>query len=323
MPGRLLPAGGAALALSLAACAGQDTPRARCIANALAQPGLHNGVAIYNDEDGTAHSVAANWRGRFRLAMHHDYHVASLTKPLVAHAIAQRIAAGEFDLDTPIERLLGQELAFDPETGRTTVRHLLQHTGRIGHPDDLDPLWTRGSGTPSTPDCRAAAAYVAGLPPETKLGGQTFYSNAGYCLLGELLLRTPTETSEPVVLPAILRQPFGAAGGWHAPLPGVHAALKATLPLILLPPSSAPLPDGSWYSYGWRWWPEPRMMGTHWTHTGRLPGLLAVALTDGTDKLLIAHFDGDPPDFQAAAAAFGEEAWQCVSYDDRDGGVEE
>lgn len=53
-----------------------------CVAEAPNQPGLINGTAY----------GSANFRGRWRLISGHRYKAASLTKPLVAHAIRLLIA---------------------------------------------------------------------------------------------------------------------------------------------------------------------------------------------------------------------------------------
>jgi len=238
----------------------------------------------------------------------YEYQVASLTKPIVAHAIRKQIKAGKLHLNTAVADVLERDIAFEKEAGDVTIQQLLQHTG--GHSyGDSDPLWIRGSES-TGPDCRAAAEYVA--RHRKNPGGRISYSNAGYCLLGEVLKKVSPATLDHDLVIDIIHTPLGAAGGWVSTLPEVHAKLRETFPLDLLEPPPLPLVDGSWYAYGWRWWPEPQM-GAQWTHTGRLPGLLAVALADGTDTLMVAHFQGDPPDFQRAAAEFGRSAWPCMS----------
>lgn len=298
------------LGVALGGCASESPDRAQCVRSALTQPALDNGAAVFTGDDGTARSVSATWRSRFRLALRHEYPVASLTKPLIAHAVARHIAAGDFGLDTPIADAL-DEIAFHPDTGRITIRQLLQHSGGLGRPDGLDPLWTRGPGTGTHPDCRAAAVYVAGLPPDASLTGRTFYSNAGYCLLGELLAQVAMDGPEDERIRALTTQPLGGAGAWIAPLEDVYDGLRATLPLTHLEPSAVPLEDGSWYGYGWRWQPVAGR-GAPWMHAGRLPGVLSVALTDGDGRLVVAHFDGDPADALGAAARFGAAAWPCM-----------
>ncbi len=287
-------------------------PQATCVVDALQQSGLRNGVAAFIEHDGTTKTVHASWLGWLRLFINRSYPAASLTKPRLAKVLRQQIDVNRIGLDDPIQSLLPVH-AFTGEGVRAiTVRHLLQHTAGFGTIGNLDPLWYRGDST--GPNCAEAGRFVLTLPTQREPGVHTEYSNAGYCLLADILLRQEELTPDNDILEPkfrrLLRTEFGGAGGWKAPLPVLHAELFSTLPLERLPSPTEPLTDGSWYSYGWRWWPE-RQSGSPWTHTGRLPGFLAVALTDGRNQLLVAHFDGDPPDYHAVAQRFGRLAWAC------------
>lgn len=301
-------------------CSTQETPRTRCIAGALRQPGLHNGVAAFTDSDRRTRLAHANWIGGLRLARDQRYAAASLTKPLVALEIKRLVDTRNIGLDTPIHTLLEDHTlhASNSNAGNRsgiTVRHLLQHTAGLGHPAGLDPLWHHGTQAHPVADCHAAGRYALTHHSGVVPGEKTEYSNAGYCLLGEIVLNQAASTPGTDLTPDLQRalaSAYGGAGGWYGPLPALHRALLRTLPLEALPSPAQPLADGSWYNYGWRWWPSPDA-GTHWTHTGRLPGLLAVALTDGQDRLLLAHFDGNPSDYHAAAARFGRQAWACMT----------
>lgn len=301
--------------LLIIGCTREDVySRRACVAEALIQPSLQNGVAAFTETDGSTSSVGTSWHSKFRLQTNHPYHVASLTKLLVAAEIRNLIHAGSIELNTPVASLLPDHAFTGDNTRRITVRHLLQHTSGFGHPKSRDPLWYRQNTTPE-PDCAAAARYLLTVPTEHPPGEQTSYSNTGYCLLAEVLLHLDTQQPSAGTLDApfrrVLQSPYGGAGGWRASLPSAYAALHSTLPLEVLPHPPHPLSDGSWYNHGWRWWPQLQA-GAPWTHTGRLQGFLAVALTDGRDRLLVAHFDGDPADFHATAARFGKQAWACM-----------
>lgn len=299
----------------LAASCGRpaEDDRTVCLVAALQQPGLAHGVVAYSQTGGTMQTAAGDMVGRVRLALDWHYEAASLTKPRVAYAVRRMVESGQLQLDDTAASLLPGFRFGGAGTQQITVRHLLQHTAGLGYPPGRDPLWYRGGAHEGDPDCAAAARHALRYRTRHVPGVHATYANAGYCLLGEVLLRRADDAGvQPAELEDVLRSPLGAAGGWQAPLPEIHRALAATLPPAMLPSPAEPLPDGSWYAYGWRYWPRPDA-GAPWTHTGRLPGMLAVALSNGRDQLIVAHFDGDPADYHAAAARFGRQAWPCMS----------
>lgn len=299
------------LLLACCGCASRaESPRAACVTDALAQPGLRNGVAAFTGQDGGVELAAAGMQGWLRLQTGREYAAASLTKPRVAFAIRRLVDAGRIDLDARASTILRQHGFTGSGASGITVRQLLQHTAGLEHPPRRDPLWFRdGPGAPDA-DCAAAGHYVLQLPVASMPCQRTRYSNAGYCLLGSIVLASADGVDMDPLHP-VLRSSLGGAGGWRGSLPELYAGLRQTLPTSTLPSPAEGLPDGSWYSWGWRYWPWPQA-GAPFTHTGRLPGMLAVALTDGNDALLVAHFDGDPADYQRAAARFGREAWACM-----------
>ena len=295
--------------LTCAGCVGRpDTPRAACVAKALVQPGLENGVAVFSNGHDGLEVAARNFSGWWQLRTGYRYKAASLTKPRLAHVIRRSVEVGELSLDARVTDLLPEYVFSGAGTTGITLRHLLQHTAGLGQPGGWDPLWYRGDETKA--DCESAGHYILQFAVESHPGEATKYSNAGYCLLSEVVRRVPQLAGDPIQ--EVLRSDLGGAGGWRAPLLEIHAGLARTLPTTRLPQPPGTLPDGSWYSWGWRYWPE-RHAGAPWTHTGRLPGILAVALSDGQQTLLVAHFDGDPEDYHEAAARFGQAAWPCMT----------
>lgn len=287
-----------AMVLLFAGCKPQELdPRMSCIKGALKQPDLADGVAVFTTLEGPR-EVSAGWlnsrTGDSVLDM------ASLTKPLVAAEVRRRVRAGSLDLEQPIQELLPGAV-FVPETASITVRQLLQH--RAG--------FDRSSGDPlflSSPlSCSLAARDVLRRRPERNPGQQVIYSNAGYCILGEILLRQPAG-ADPGLIRA-LRSPLGAAGGWRGSLRQLHASLSATFPLTELPEDPS-LRDGSHYAYAWRSWPTGE--GPRWTHFGRLPGMLSLAVSDGEGELLVAHFRGDPENVDEASLAAAKSLWRCM-----------
>ena len=276
--------------------------RTACISSALDQPDLKNGVAVFTSADGgigEARTGMLNFRDGNTVL-----DVASLTKPLVAAEVRRRIEHGMLALDEPASKLL-RAFRFTPETATITVQQLLQHRAGFDR-SGYDPLFAS-----ERPSCRGAAVDVLARPPELAIGGQTVYSNAGYCVLGETLLTQPSGI-DPDLLMA-LKSPLGAAGGWRGSLRSLHSALTLSMPFADLEAEPA-LPDGSHYAFAWRSWPVSAE-GPRWTHFGRLPGILSLALSDGRSTLLVAHFQGDPGDVDAASLAASGALWRCMSVE--------
>ncbi len=279
---------------------GDEGARVSCVEQALRQPGLEQDVAVFTAEDGGVAQAKVGWL-TFRNA-DSVLPMASLTKPLVAGEVRRRVDRGELRLEQPVGALL-PGVAFVPETASITVRQLLQH--RAGFDRSFrDPLF---ASTP--PNCHAAARDVLQRRPELGVGQQVLYSNAGYCVLGDILLSTPSGL--PADLRLALDAPLGAAGGWTGTLHQLHRALSRTLPLVDLP-ADVVLPDGSHYAYGWRRWPAA-VEGPSWSHFGRLPGMVSLALSDGRGTLLVAHFLGDPQDVDATSLAASHALWRCMA----------
>jgi len=300
--GRSLLLAGAAVVL-LGGCQ-PASERSQCVEQVLASFTLPSGTAVFTDTDGTlgyAPRTPSGWMRKQR-----QWPAASLTKPLVAAEIRRLIEADALRLDTPVAQALGRTHGrYDPALGHTTVRHLLQHTAGLDRASSGDPLWREDG----EPDCSAAAARLLQGPLDYPPGQRVAYSNAGYCVLGEILKRHAPRLDRD--MRRVLQSGLGAAGGWSSPLDTLHGRLRSTLPIPPLAPM-ARLADGSYYTYGWRYWPAHQRTGAPWTHTGRLPRMLAVALSDGADALLVAHFSGDPADWEAASQDFNRKAWQCM-----------
>lgn len=295
--------GAAVLAFTILATSGcartEVSSRSSCVEGALDQPGLSDGVAVFTAEDGTTQDVHSGWLnlkdGDSVLDM------ASLTKPLVAAEIRRRIGSGQLGLNQPIGELLPEERVA-PETGSITLRQLLQHQAGFDR-STVDPLFLF-----SRPSCVIATQYVLRRAPDKVAGQQVIYSNAGYCILGQILMKHP-EGIDPGLLRG-LQSPLGAAGGWRGTLREFHAAVSSTMPLAELSPDPG-LPDGSHYAYAWRSWPA-NSDGPRWSHFGRLPGMVSLAVSDGKRQLLVAHFKGDPEDVDRSSLLAAKALWHCM-----------
>lgn len=270
-----------------------------CLQSALRQPELAGGRVLVGERSG--HRLFVDLGDGSIARSPRPLRMASLTKPMVAGEIRKRVDDGALSLDAPLSDLLPGH-AFAAPTGAVTLRQLLQHQGGFDR-SHLDPVLID-----ERKACLAGVAYVVGRPPEQRPGRSILYSNVGYCLLGEILLRDPRGL--PVALQQALHGPLGGAGGWRASLGETYDALRRTLPVQDLP-SRITLPDGSYYGYGWRHWPA-KSGSPAWTHFGRLPGMVSVSATDGNDRLLVAHFGGDPADPEKAGQQAIRQLWRCV-----------
>ena len=285
----------------IGACAGRKDERTKCVEAALEFPALSEGVAVFDDMSGqVVEARSGYWISRNG---HSPMMMASLTKPLVAQEVRRRVSSEELSLNQSI----GDVLAIPDlsrETKVVTIQQLLQHRGGFDR-HVVDPLFATASSS-----CHSAVAEVLSRKPDYLPGTATIYSNSGYCVLGEILMQSVSSTPLDATLEAALKSQLGAAGGWVGSLQDLHAALKKGFPLVELEPSPT-LPDGSHYAYGWRSWPSSPVHA-RWTHFGRLPGMVSIALTDGKDALLVAHFLGNPLDVEATSEELGQRLWLCM-----------
>lgn len=270
-----------------------ERERGDCLVDAMRATGLKQGVMVHATLDGDDFVVRQQLLPL--MGAHAQLPMASLTKPLVAWQVRQQIQAGRMRLDQPI----GELMPASAHAQSITVQHLLQHQAGFDR-SVHDPLFW-----PGPPSCRRAAADVLSRPAELPVGGQVVYSNAGYCVLGEVLLRHGWGGA----LTPVLAEPLGAAGAWQGSVDALSQRLLEQLPLAMLP-SAQHLPDGSHYAYGWRYWPQRTVW--RWTHYGRLPGMVSIAASDGAATVLVVHFSGDPPDYEAVAVAYLEQVQRCL-----------
>ena len=115
------------------------------------------------------------------------FHVASVTKSLLATGVLRLVTEGLIELDAPASRYL-PDLSFEnPWKGLAdvTVRHLLDHTSGLNDAHMCQMFSER-----PRPDTPLMAAFPE---PETQLrirsrpGSRFSYSNMGYTLLGMII----------------------------------------------------------------------------------------------------------------------------------------
>jgi CubicO group peptidase (beta-lactamase class C family) len=129
------------------------------------------------------------------------FHLASVSKPFVATAVASLAAArgaGDqvLDLDAPIGAWVPEFTLADGRAGEVTARGLLTHSS--GLPDVSDYGW-------HDPDALSEfARSLAGWRLQAEPGSRFAYSNAGFELLGLLLSRVTGTTFEDAVRRQVL-----------------------------------------------------------------------------------------------------------------------
>lgn len=111
------------------------------------------------------------------------FHMASVTKPLVASAVMQLVEQGRIELDAPLLRYMPDFLLADPRGREITIRQLLTHTA--GLPDVENYEWD----APQY-DSEALARYLRSLSSLRLLsapGARFAYSDIGFNVLGALI----------------------------------------------------------------------------------------------------------------------------------------
>ena len=141
------------------------------------------------------------------------YPVASLTKPVTAAAVMALIERGDLYLDEPIRRWLPEFAT--PTSGaarrQVTARELLCHVSGLPKDDpELPALFAREA--PFAAIVESAAAVPQEAPPGTRV----IYSNAGYWVLGGLVVAASRAPFAEVATQLVLR-PAGLTGSTFTP----------------------------------------------------------------------------------------------------------
>ena len=125
----------------------------------------------------------------------HMFHMASVSKPVVAVAVMQLVEAGKVDLDAPITTYLPGFTLDDDRLPGVTVRRLLAHTS--GMPDVQNFQWR----SPEN-DAGALDRWVMAQGGKKLLftpGEDREYSNLGFEILGAMVARVSGESFEAYV----------------------------------------------------------------------------------------------------------------------------
>jgi CubicO group peptidase (beta-lactamase class C family) len=128
------------------------------------------------------------------------FHMASLTKPLVATSIMQLVERGVVGLESPVVEYLPYFRLRDVRYETITVGQMVNHTS--GMPDVRDYEWSN-----PVYDDGALERYVRSLTDETLMatpGEEYHYSNMAYEVLGDVISKVSGDTFESYVEGQIL-----------------------------------------------------------------------------------------------------------------------
>jgi N-acyl-D-amino-acid deacylase len=144
--------------------------------------------------------------------------IGSISKPITALAVLKLVSKSKLGLDEPafaktgLEPFLRNGEQVDARLGKTTVRHLLQHT--TGYDEKMSGNFTvdvrtvaRAMGK-SLPVPEDIVRYYMGRPRTEEPGSRYAYDNAGYLSLGRLIAKVSGQPYETYVRENIL-SPLG------------------------------------------------------------------------------------------------------------------
>ncbi len=199
-------------------------------------------MAVGRVEDG----VVADLHGH-NADQHTRFRIASMTKSFTAAAVLKIRDAGVWRLDDPISRWVPETIGLVGPTSDSpaiTLRHLMSMAAGMSTDDpwgdrllDLDPAGFR-----SVMSSPATFAVVPGTGMQ--------YSNFGYALLGEAILRATRRTAQRYITDELLNPLGMGATTWS--VPSTHD-FAAPAPRSEQLPELEPLADGAFAPMGGLW----------------------------------------------------------------------
>ncbi len=197
---------GQALLPAMTRCDGPSDPRIDELARWAQRHGLPGVQIAHVDAQGQRLGCASGW-SRFApfpepMRIDHRMRYASLSK-LLTIALALRMeAAGRLHSQDRVTDLLGIDGEFaDPRWREITVAQLMNHTAGFDRELGGDPMFA------PDPWCPDRLDRLKTLRLDHPPGSRFAYSNVGYCLLGQVLVRTgggPLQqlTEREILMPA-------------------------------------------------------------------------------------------------------------------------
>lgn len=140
--------------------------------------------------DGRGHPVGADT----------PFPIGSLTKSFTALLVRQAIEAGRLEADAPVQRYLPWFRVADADSGRITLRHLLNQTSGFSRADGLAPLLQAGSAGIET-----LARGLGTVPLDRPVGERFEYSNLNFVVLGAVLQSVTGRSWQELVRDQVLR----------------------------------------------------------------------------------------------------------------------
>ena len=202
----------------------------------------------------------ANVEEQVPVEPHSLFRIASISKPVTAVAILQRVERGELSLEARVWELLRLDEPTDARWKLVTIRHLLQHTGGWDRNASFDPMFmsvefATEAGTPPPAGPREVIRAMLQRPLDFDPGSKSAYSNFGYCLLGRVLEALPGAAGRSYE--QIVREGVFAPVGALSPRLGktlttstdeVHYYVQPpeTTDSVFTPGQQVPLPYGAW-----------------------------------------------------------------------------
>ena len=145
------------------------------------------------------------------------FRIASLSKPITSAGILKLVEYNQLNLDDKVMDILpfgtpeGQ--IPDPNLGKVTILHLLEHLGGWDRDKAFDPMFadkkiSKDLGVPLPVTQADIITFMNGQPLQYEPGTKYAYSNYGYCLLGRVIERK-TGLSYEEFIKRIILSPLG------------------------------------------------------------------------------------------------------------------
>ena len=145
------------------------------------------------------------------------FRIASLSKPITSAGIFKLIEDKQLSLDDKVSDILpfgtpeGQ--IPDPNLGKVTILHLLEHLGGWDRDKSFDPMFadrkiSKALGSPLPVTQADIITFMNGQPLQYEPGTKLAYSNYGYCLLGRVIEQKTGLSYEEYIKRAVL-SPLG------------------------------------------------------------------------------------------------------------------
>ena len=145
------------------------------------------------------------------------FRIASLSKPITSAGILKLVEENQLRLDDKVIDILPfgthEGKRPDPNLGKVTILHLLEHLGGWDNDKSFDPMFadkkiSKALGTPLPVTQADIITFMNGQPLQYEPGTKYAYSNYGYCLLGRVI-EQKTSLSYEDYIKRIILSPLG------------------------------------------------------------------------------------------------------------------